>query len=161
MVVPKKFKKITDMDDDDATTTSAGSLDENAPPGFPNNWSKLADLSVFELGKTTKPIITASNIPLMLYKFQGRVYCSDANSTAYKYPLTDAKVFNDGSTVVVEVPLDGSMYDLQTGAVLKWCPKDSLVRNVLGTLKSNQEPTPLKAYPTYVTSKGDIWVKLL
>lgn len=31
----------------------------------------------------------------------------------------------------VEVPLDGTVYDLATGKVLSWCPKNSLVRGGL------------------------------
>lgn len=29
---------------------------------------------------------------VMLYNVDGDVYCSDANSTAYQYPLTHAKI---------------------------------------------------------------------
>lgn len=37
-----------------------------------------------------------------------QVYASELESTAYQYPLFDAKVFQDGGTVIVEVPLDGT-----------------------------------------------------
>jgi hypothetical protein len=47
-----------------------------------------------------------------------------------------------------------------TGAVLTWCPKDSLVRNMLGTLKSKDKPVDLKVYPVHVTKDGNIWTKL-
>lgn len=52
------------------------------------------------------------------------VYASDAASTAYQFPLVDAKLSNGpNGEVVCEVPLDGTQYDLRNGAVLKWCPK--------------------------------------
>jgi len=39
-------------------------------------------------------------------------------STAYKYPLIDAKVFDtEDGRPVVEVPLDGTQYALETGKV--------------------------------------------
>ena len=34
-----------------------------------------------------------------------------------------------------EVPLDGTVYDLETGKVLVWCPKNNPLRFVLGSLK--------------------------
>ena len=34
---------------------------------------------------------------MMLYNVDGEVYCSDANSTAYKYPLTHAKIIEGAS----------------------------------------------------------------
>ena len=35
----------------------------------------------------------------------------------------------------VEVPLDGTVYDLDTGRVLEWCPKNNPIRMLLGSLK--------------------------
>lgn len=60
----------------------------------------------FPLGKTTKPIELATRT-VMVYKFDGRVFVSDASSTAYQYPLTDAKLSKDPQTgrVSAEVPL--------------------------------------------------------
>ncbi len=37
-----------------------------------------------------------------------------------------------------EVPLDGTVYDLETGKVLVWCPKNNPLRFVLGSLKVRQ-----------------------
>eukprot|EP00882_Tetradesmus_deserticola_P019273 GHRQ01020734.1.p1 GENE.GHRQ01020734.1~~GHRQ01020734.1.p1 ORF type:complete len:110 (+),score=27.09 GHRQ01020734.1:214-543(+) len=91
-----------------------------------------------------------------------QVFVSDANSTAYQYPMVDSRVFRDSSgAVAAEVPLDGSVYDLATGAVLKWCPKDSPMRSLLGTLKSTVKATPLQVYPVHVTQDGSIWTKLV
>ena len=37
-------------------------------------------------------------------------YCSAANSTAYKFPMSDAKVIVTPEGARVEVPLDGTIY---------------------------------------------------
>lgn len=47
-----------------------------------------------------------------------------------------------------------------TGAVLKWCPKDNLVRGLLGTLKSKEKPVDLTVYPVHIAGDGGIWTKL-
>jgi nitrite reductase/ring-hydroxylating ferredoxin subunit len=47
-----------------------------------------------------------------------------------------------------------------TGAVLKWCPQDSAIRGLLGTLKSKDKAVPLKVYPVHVTKDGSVWTKL-
>jgi hypothetical protein len=64
---------------------------------------KALDMPV---GKTAKPFELASRT-VMLYKFEGMVYVSDAQSTAYQYPMTDARLFKDPETgrVSAEVPL--------------------------------------------------------
>ena len=36
------------------------------------------------------------------------------------------------------MPLDGTVYDLETGKVLVWCPKNNPLRFVLGSLKVRQ-----------------------
>lgn len=113
------------------------------------------------IGRNTKPIELATGRTLMLYKFENMVFISDANSTAYQFPMTDAKVYREGSSIATEVPLDGTVYDLATGAVLKWCPRDNPMRNLLGTLKRAEKATPLKVYPVHVTKDGNIWTKLL
>lgn len=41
-------------------------------------------------------------------------------------------------------------YDLTTGQVVKWCPKEgSMLRGLLGALKSNQPAVPLKVCGFY------------
>lgn len=65
------------------------------------------------LGKTAKPIELATR-NVMVYKFDGMVFVSDAASTAYQYPMTDARLFKDPQTgrVAAEVPLvSGSRFD--------------------------------------------------
>lgn len=60
----------------------------------------------FPIGKSTKPMELASRT-IMVYKFEGMVFVSDASSTAYQYPMTDARLFKDPETgrVAAEVPL--------------------------------------------------------
>jgi len=41
----------------------------------------------------------------------------------------------------VEVPLDGTVYDLDTGRVLDWCPRNNPVRMLLGSLKVRDRGT--------------------
>ena len=59
----------------------------------------------------------------------------------------------------MEVKLDGTVYELKTGKVVSWCPKNSLVRNVLGSLKDKEEPVDLPVYAVDVRG-DDIFVNL-
>eukprot|EP00879_Flechtneria_rotunda_P002047 GHRR01002226.1.p1 GENE.GHRR01002226.1~~GHRR01002226.1.p1 ORF type:complete len:225 (+),score=52.89 GHRR01002226.1:244-918(+) len=161
LVIPKEGKRVKGKDLllDEAPARNKG--DPDSPPGFPKDWIDLKlKAGDIPLGKATKPVELATGRVLMLYKFDNKVYISDANSTAYQYPMTDARVFKEGNSVVAEVPLDGTVYDLATGAVLKWCPKDNPMRTFLSTLKSAAEVTPLKVYPVHITQQGSIWTKL-
>ena len=141
------------------------SLFINDNPSYHCNYTDWIDLRVkandVPIGKNTKPIELATGRTLMLYKFENMVFISDANSTAYQFPMTDARVYREGSSIAAEVPLDGTVYDLATGAVLKWCPKDNAMRSLLGTLKSREKSMPLKVYPVHITKDGNIWTKLL
>ena len=95
----------------------------------------------------------------------GSYFCSDANSTAFQYPLIDAKVELDKETgeVTAEVPFDGTIYVLNSkpvpGAVKLWCPQNTVGRRVLGAMKSKEDPKPLKMYPVRVVEGGKIQVK--
>ena len=60
----------------------------------------------------------------------------------------------------VEVPLDGTVYDLGTGEVLEWVPKNNPVRAVLNTLKSSAKPESLKVYPIQKDESGRIYVNV-
>jgi nitrite reductase/ring-hydroxylating ferredoxin subunit len=130
-----------------------------------SGWATVGKVSeLFTLEKPAKPIITQSGVKLCVYKFGGKVYASDLESTAYRFPLFDGKLSQlaDGR-VVVEVPLDGTQYDLSTGAVVAWCPAEggNPLRGVLGALKRNTPPVPLKVYPTQVAQDGTLMVKLI
>lgn len=108
----------------------------------PKGYVKVAEIADFEDRKAVK----ASGKELMLFKVDDSIYCTDALSTAYKFPLVDAKIQVSDAGPVIEVPLDGTKYDLKSGAVVEWCPKDNWFRNVLGGLKENEKPIPLKVY---------------
>lgn len=43
-------------------------------------------------GRPTLPVILRDKSAVVLYKWEDEVYCSDANSTAFKFPLVDAKL---------------------------------------------------------------------
>ena len=114
-----------------------------------------------EFDKPIKPIILKTGKAIVLYKVGDAVYCSDANSTAWQYPMVDATILDLPDGPAVEVPLDGTQYDLKTGKVLKWCPQDSAVRGVLGMLKSATKATDLPVYRTKVSENGRISVTLV
>lgn len=42
--------------------------------------------------RPTRAVVLKDKSVVMLYNVDGEVYCSDANSTAFKYPLTHAKI---------------------------------------------------------------------
>jgi len=44
--------------------------------------------------------------------------------------------------------------------VLTWCPKDNLMRNLLGALKSKSDPVRLMVFDTQLQSDGTVLVKL-
>ena len=58
-----------------------------------------------------------NGVALVLYKTAGEIYCSDANSTAYRYPMNDARLFEGPKGPAAECPFDGTTYDLQSGEV--------------------------------------------
>ncbi len=60
----------------------------------------------------------------------------------------------------VEVPLDGTVYDLATGEVLEWVPKNNPIRAVLNTLKSSAKPEPLKVYPVEKDDSGRVYANI-
>ena len=63
---------------------------KGSTPG--EGWFEVANIDVFSDGRDKKPIILANGQSLMLYKVDDDLYASEANSTAYKFPLTDAKI---------------------------------------------------------------------
>ncbi|CAL5218956.1 g709 [Coccomyxa viridis] len=131
-------------------------LEEDDP-----SWLRVGKLTDFKNGKQTRAVILPDNSAIVLYRTQeDEVYCSDANSTAYKFPMIDANVIERDGGPAAEVPLDGTVYDLETGKVLVWCPKNNPLRFVLGSLKSTADPQPLKMYPARVNSNGQIFARL-
>lgn len=150
----KKAPKLTRyLDIEEKTQTSEGASD---------GWFKVPDVSFKTtfLSKPIKAVILESGRAICLYKVNDTVYCTDASSTAFKYPLADASILQlDKTGPAVEVKLDGTVYDLATGKVMSWCPKNNPVRSLLGSLKDKTEPEDLPVFPVQV--KGDdIWVNL-
>jgi hypothetical protein len=50
-------------------------------------------------GKPTLTKILRDNSAVVLYRVDDDVYCSDANSTAFKFPLIDATVIESASSL--------------------------------------------------------------
>ena len=105
-------------------------------------------------------VLVASPVPTGGDSSRSTVYCVEANSTAYKYPLADAGIDHERKTITSA--LDGTEYSLETGEVLTWCPKDNPIRFVLGSLKererANLEQHRLKVYPVEVLDNGEVWM---
>jgi len=120
------------------------------------------------VGKSTIAVILANSNAYVLVSIPAptsaqsktEVFCVEAYSTAFKYPLSDAIVDNAKKTITS--PLDGTIYSLETGAVLEWCPKDNPLRWVLGSLKErekiNLEANKLKTYPCVLKEDGNIYM---
>lgn len=52
----------------------------------------LRDLRGTQEDRPTRAVVLKDKSVVMLYNVDGDVYCSDANSTAFKFPLTHAKI---------------------------------------------------------------------
>ncbi len=59
----------------------------------------LTHARVVQDGKMIKSVIMPGNKQaIVVYRLpDGRVYCSDANSTAFEFPLSNAKVITEGA----------------------------------------------------------------
>ncbi|PNH11225.1 putative sodium/metabolite cotransporter BASS4, chloroplastic [Tetrabaena socialis] len=126
------------------------------------NWFDLADVTVDFQEKKRKLVELKGNKKMVvLHLFNDTIFAMDAFSTAYQYPLLDAKLEEGPDGPVIETPLDGTVYDLKTGKVIKWCPSDgSAIRGLLRTLKADVSPVPLTVYPVVVKPDGKVWVRL-
>jgi len=126
----------------------------------PEGYKKVADVSALE-GRQSKAV-ELGTLSLILFSFEGEIYCTEANSTAYKFPLIDAPITKDEATqdLVIETPLDGTTYNLKTGAVIEWCPKNNFLRNFLGGLKEKEAPVALKTYPVVIGTDGAIYTSI-
>eukprot|EP00958_Prasinococcus_capsulatus_P012022 scaffold1195_cov358-Prasinococcus_capsulatus_cf.AAC.10 len=122
----------------------------------------------------------------LVFRVDDKLYCTDAQSTAYQYPLTDAKISNSGPDgPTIKVPLDGTVYKLESGEVgarslpaklgvpsrvalsgrrwlqvLEWCPADNPLRGVLGMLKKDQPRVDLRTYKVELTERGTIIINI-
>ncbi|KAL6757359.1 hypothetical protein V8C86DRAFT_2624642 [Haematococcus lacustris] len=127
------------------------------------NWIELLpDVEAFfqAAGKDVKAFPLAAGRTVVLYRYKGGVYCSDVNSTAYKFPMIDAKLLDKDGQPAVEVPLDGTIYCLRTGKVLSWCPGNTNpLFNILAGLKRSSNPEDLLVFPTHITPTGALRIK--
>ncbi|KXZ50122.1 hypothetical protein GPECTOR_18g96 [Gonium pectorale] len=126
------------------------------------NWFHLADTSDFAGEKKRKIVeLKGNKKTVVLHMYGDTLYAMDAFSTAYQYPLIDAKLEDAAEGPTITTPLDGTVYDLKTGKVITWCPSDgSPIRGLLRTLKSSVQPVPLPVYPVVVTAEGKVMVRL-
>jgi nitrite reductase/ring-hydroxylating ferredoxin subunit len=154
----KKPPKISRYFNEDTTTSSDGQ--SSSKPDL-EGWFQVPDVDVTTtfLSKPIFPIILATGKAICLFKVGDTIYCSDANSTAYQYPLADAKLLSTKNGPVVESNFDGTQYLLESGKVVAWCPKNNPLRQVLGSLKDKSEPVDLRVYPVEIR-KEKVWVNL-
>jgi len=132
---------------------------------IPDGWKQVGNVSTFFVdSKGNERQVKAwevGRLQMAIYKWESQVYASDALSTAFKFPLIDAKLVEVEGKVCIETPLDGTLYDIENGNVVKWVPSSGVnpVRAILGMLKEKEQPLPLKMYPVQVT-EGEILVKV-
>lgn len=102
-----------------------------------------------------------------LLNVDGELYCCEANSPGWGYPTVDAVVLRGRGKegLAIEIPLDGSVYDLATGEVLEWMPNDKgsgmqgMLRKGLNSLKKDETPSPIGVYDVQVLEDGNVAVK--
>lgn len=156
-------------------TVVAASRNKSKPRGFgeestkgQNNdrkegfgWYEVANRSEFDDGRQIKSVIMPGNKQaIVVYRVDNEVFCSDAESTAFKFPVSNAKVLNSEGSLQIEVPFDGTRYELRTGQVTQWCPQNNPLRFVLGSIKKNTKPIALTMYDASENSDGKIFAKL-
>lgn len=128
---------------------------KQAPPG----WTQVGRTSDLVDNKPIKAVEVGRNA-VVLVRSGEEFFCTDAKSTAYQFPLVDANLVEVEGKPAIECPLDGTVYDLRTGKVLEWCPKNNVIRAFLGKLKEKDKPIKLQTYPLSVGEEGEIYVKL-
>ena len=119
------------------------------------NWLTVANITADFKEKPIK-LLDLANGNFLAVKWESQVFVCDCNSTAYQFPLIDGEIFFGPAGPAIRVPLDGTEYDLTTGEVITWCPKNNPIRSALGTLKGTVDPIPLPVYPVKVEADGSI-----
>jgi nitrite reductase/ring-hydroxylating ferredoxin subunit len=131
----------------------------SSPADIPKGWENAGKVEEYD-AQPRKPIISPyTKEAFMVFMFEGKFYATEANGTAFKYPLVDAVISNGEKGPVLTVPLDGTSYDLTTGEVLEWCPTDNFVRGIIGGLKKKTAPVALKVFQTKVASDNTVIFK--
>lgn len=128
---------------------------KQAPPG----WTQVGRTADLVENKPIKAVDLGRNA-VVLVRSGEEYFCTDAKSTAYQFPLVDANLVEVEGKPAIECPLDGTVYDLRTGKVLEWCPKNNVIRAFLGKLKEKEKPVKLQTYPLSLGEDGEIYVKL-
>ena len=59
--------------------------------------------SLFPMNNDRKFIEQGLNMGLMLFRHKGKLYCTDGFSSAFKYPMLDAKIAEQGQALTIEV----------------------------------------------------------
>jgi hypothetical protein len=81
-------------------------------------------------------LYSAGAVAARLYEHHPRRHAGPAAATGIRFILSLTRAARTGEGgPAVEVPLDGTVYDLDTGRVLEWCPRNNPVRVLLGSLK--------------------------
>jgi len=155
----KKQPRIARFLDEDGLRTN---FSEPSTSGSSDGWFEVPDVNAETsfLSKPIKAVILATGRAICLYKVQDEIFCTDANSTAFKYPLADANLLKLNSGPAVETKLDGTVYDLRSGKVVSWCPKNNPIRAVLGSLKDKSVPEDLAVHSVRLESDGRVKVRL-
>lgn len=68
------------------------------------NLFRIEVLHLMQKDRPTKAVVLKDKSVVMLYNVDGDVYCSDANSTAFQYPLTHAKIVKGMSRAGIASP---------------------------------------------------------
>ena len=75
-----------------------------SPNTFQAKLFRIEVLHLMQKDRPTKAVVLKDKSVVMLYNVDGDVYCSDANSTAFQYPLTHAKIVKGMSCAGIASP---------------------------------------------------------
>ncbi|CAG9461621.1 unnamed protein product [Pedinophyceae sp. YPF-701] len=162
----KERKRRIDLKDELSGATKAKAMTSAVKKPVGEGWKQLATVKEVREKGGKKPFIVKGvegGVLVIEAKEDGAEdsawFACNVYSTAYKYPLMDGTVSrSESGKWTIETPLDGTKYDLRTGAVIEWCPQDTVGRKILGALKSSVQPSPLTTYPIAI-EEDNIFVK--
>ncbi|GMH36917.1 hypothetical protein BSKO_04790 [Bryopsis sp. KO-2023] len=138
---------------------AGGFMKTTKKPNLDDGWTYAGNLGEFA-DKPTKTVSLTTGKTVVVYKAGDEVFCSDVNGTAYEFPLVDANVIEGPSGPAIECPFDGTTYDLATGAVIEWCPRNNPLRSFLGMVKSKVEPQDLGVHEAIASADGGVYIRL-
>jgi len=89
------------------------------------------------------------------------VYATDGSCRACQFPMTKAELGKEpDGTPALTCPTCGSVFNLETGAVLKWLPGEGPVQFMSKKLNENKEELPATILKTRVAKSGRVYVRL-